>query len=574
MKDLTVEVTCLNNNKKYHAPMGIKLGTFAKKMEITLDNPIVGVRVNNNLEDLRYRVFKPKHIEYVDMASPDGRKMYIRSLSFILYKACLELFKEAELCIRHSISKGLYCELEGLNEKLSDKDVALIRSKMFEIVNDNIPFKKIEVETEEAIKIFEQSNLEEKARLHRHRIEFYTSIYSLEDSVNNFYGPLVPSTGYVNVFDVVNYYDGILLRLPSVSDVSTIESIVSQDKMYEIFKEHQDSAQILQLAHVGSLNDCVAEGKAGEMIKISEALHEKKVARIADMISSNRKDIRIVLIAGPSSSGKTSFCKRLAIQLKVAGMKPLQISTDNFFLDREQTPRDENGDYNFEDLDALDVTLFNRCLNSLLKGDTIHMPKYDFSKGVKYYDNETKSITEEHVLIIEGIHGLNPDLIPHIDGALTFKIYVSALTQIAIDSQNRIPTTDNRLLRRIVRDNKFRSHSALATLQRWASVRKGEEKNIFPYQEMADVMFNSALLYELGVIKKHASPLLYAIKERYYEHSEAKRLLNFLSYFLPIEENEIPPTSIIREFLGGSSFDYSWCVKKQVKYFGNRWKKL
>lgn len=556
MKDIRVEVTCFNNNKKYKAPMGIDLGTFGKKMEISLEHSILGVRVNNKLEDLQYRVFKPKHIEYVDINSPDGRKMYIRSLTFVLYKACLELFKDAELYIRHSISKGLYCVLGGLNEPLSDKDVALIRSKMFEIVNENIPFKRIDLETEEAIKIFEENGLEEKARLHRHRIEFYTSVYSLEETVNSFYGPLVPSTGYLSVFDVVDYYDGILLRLPSLEDPSEVEGIIEQDKMYEIFKEHQESAQILQLAHVGNLNDCVARGNSGEIIKIAEALHEKKVAKIADMICMNKKNVRIILIAGPSSSGKTSFAKRLAIQLKVAGIKPMQISMDDFFLERDQTPKDENGDYNFEDLDALDVPLFNRCLNSLLNGETIHLPKYDFSKGAKYYDNVTTSITEEHVLLIEGIHGLNPDLIPDIEDSLTFKVYVSALTQIAIDSQNRIPTTDNRLLRRIIRDHKYRGHSALATLQRWKSVRKGEEKNIFPYQELADVMFNSALLYELGVLKKHANPILYAIKEKFPEYGEAKRLLNFLSYFLPIEEEEIPPTSILREFLGGSSFKY------------------
>lgn len=556
MKDLRVELNCLNNSKKYKAPMGIDLGTFGKKEEIRLNRPILGVRVNNKLEDLHYRVFKPKHIEFVDISSPDGRKMYIRSLSFVLYKACLELFGDAELYIRHSISKGLYCELEGLNESLSDKDIALIRSKMYEIVKENIPFKKIELETEEAVRLFEENNLEEKARLHRHRVDLYTTVYSLDETINSFYGPLVPSTGYLEVFDIVNYYDGILLRLPSIENPDVVENIVRQDKMYEIFKEHQDSAQILQLAHVGNLNDCVAEGKAGEIIKIAEALHEKKVAKIADMISMNRKDVRIVLIAGPSSSGKTSFCKRLSVQLKVAGLKPLQISMDDFFLDRNETPRDENGEYNFEDLVALDVPLFNKCLNLLLKGDTITLPKYDFAKGMKYYDNEKTSITEEHIIIIEGIHGLNPDLIPDIEDGLTFKIYVSALTQIAIDSQNRIPTTDNRLLRRIIRDNKYRGHSALATLQRWPSVRKGEEKNIFPFQEMADVMFNSALLYELGVLKKHANPLLYAIKEKFPEHGEAKRLLNFLSYFLPIDENEIPPTSILREFLGGSSFKY------------------
>ncbi len=556
MENITVELTCINNNKKYNAAMGISLGAFAKEIGLKMKFPILGVRVNNRLEELSYRVFKPKHIEYVDALHLDGRRMIIRSLSFILYKACLELFKDAELYIKHSISKGLYCELEGLTEPLSDKDVAMIRSKMYEIVEADIPFIKKEVETEEAIKIFEKEGLEEKARLHRHRIEFYTSVYSLNGTVSSFYGPLVPSTGYLKVFDVENYYDGLLLRLPSVSDPSKVDDIVKQDKMYEIFKEHQESAQILQLAHVGSLNDCIAEGKAGEIIKISEALHEKKVAKIADMISSNRKDIRIVLIAGPSSSGKTSFAKRLAIQLKVAGMKPVQISTDDFFLNREETPRDENGDYNFEDLVALDIKLFNSCLNSLLAGESVHMPKYDFHEGRKYYDKETTAITNEHILIIEGIHGLNPDLIPDIEDGLTFKIYVSALTQIAIDSQNRIPTTDNRLLRRIVRDNKFRGHTALATLQRWPSVRKGEEKNIFPYQEMADVMFNSALLYELGVLKKYASPLLYAIKEKYPEFGEAKRLLSFLSYFLPIEESEIPPTSILREFLGGSSFKY------------------
>ncbi|RLE16357.1 MAG: nucleoside kinase [Acidobacteria bacterium] len=552
-----IEIHCENTGEKKQWELGTSLTEIADQLNIQTRYPILGAMVNNELKEMDYNIFKPKRVRFIDITHPDGMRMVVRSLCFVLHKAVRDLFPNAFLTIEHSVSKGFYCEIDGLPGKLNRDTISRLRERMKALIRNNMPFRRVEMETEKAVELFHEVGMEEKAQLFRERVELYTSVYYLDNTIGYFYGYLVPSTGMLQVFDLVPYYDGMLLRFPRPSDPTKLEDVVPQDKMFEIFQEHKQWAEILNLGYVCNLNDCIEKPNHGqEIIRIAEALQEKKVAQMADLISRERDRIRIVLISGPSSSGKTTFSKRLRVQLKVAGMKPIAISLDNYFVDRDKTPKDENGDYDFEALEALDIPLFNRNLNKLLAGEKVQLPRYDFQLGKSLPDGQTLQISQDHVIIIEGIHGLNPRLIPSIDKDLTYKVYVSALTQISVDGQNRIPTTDNRLIRRIVRDHKYRGHSALETLHRWPSVRRGEEKNIFPYQENADIMFNSALLYELAVLKEHAEPLLEAVYQNQPEFAEVKRLLKFLSYFKPLSSRFIPPTSILREFLGGSSFHY------------------
>lgn len=551
-------IECLNNGKSRKYPEGTTLSEILKDQNLKNTYPIIGAYVNNRLKELSYRVFGPKKITFIDLTNSDGMRMYERSLSFVLYKAVVDLYPEAVLKIHHSISKGFYCEIENLPNQgaITYEIVEKIKKRMNEIIAEDIPFKREHLDTEKAIEIFNKHGLTEKTKLLHTRKTLYTSVYTLDDKADYFFGYLAPSTGYLQKFDLVKYFDGILLRKPDRNNPEQIADCVVQNKMFDIFKEHKNWAKVLKFENIGSLNECVDNNNINEFIKISEALHEKKVVQIADMIHNRKDKVRFIFISGPSSSGKTSFCKRLDIQLKVAGFKTLSISLDNYFVSREETPLDENGDYDFEALEAIDINLFNSNLKSLIKGEEVDLPTFDFPTGQKIYGKKVKKIDDDYVILIEGIHALNPKLTPSIANELKFRIYVSALTQIAIDNHNRIPTTDNRLLRRMVRDYKYRSYSALNTLKRWASVRRGEEKNIFPHQEQADVMFNSALIYELGVLKKQAEPLLREIRESDEKYAEAKRLLKFLSYFHPVPDKEIPPTSILREFLGGSSFKY------------------
>ncbi len=552
-----IEIHCENINEKKQWELGTSLSEIAAQLKIQTRYPILGAMVNNELKEMDYNIFKPKKVRFIDITHPDGMRMVVRSLCFVLHKAVRDLFPNAFLTIEHSVSKGFYCEIDGLSDKLSRDMISRLRERMKSLIQNDMPFRRVEMETEKAVELFHKVGMEEKAQLFRDRVELYTSVYYLNDTIGYFYGYLVPSTGILPIFDLVPYYDGMLLRFPRASDPTKLEDVVPQDKMFEIFQEHKQWAEILNLGYVCNLNDCIEDSNHGqEIIRIAEALQEKKVAQMADRISRKRDRIRIVLISGPSSSGKTTFAKRLGVQLKVAEMKPVAISLDNYFVDRDKTPKDENGDYDFEALEALDIKLFNRNLNDLLAGKKVQLPRYDFQLGKSMPDGQTLQISPKHVIIVEGIHGLNPRLIPDIDDVLTYKVYISALTQISVDGQNRIPTTDNRLIRRMVRDHKYRGHSALETLSRWPSVRRGEEKNIFPYQENADIMFNSALLYELAVLKEHAEPLLEAVYQNQPEFAEVKRLLKFLSYFKPLSSRFIPPTSILREFLGGSSFHY------------------
>lgn len=551
-----ISIKCLNDNKTYKYPLGTSLAQIAKEVIKNPPHPILGVRINNSLKELAYEIFKPKQIKFIDITDLDGTRMYWRSMLFVLIKAVEDLWPESVLSVKNSISRGLYCEVDFLENPLTIENIASIKNRMSEIIQSDIPIVRTEMETSEALQLFEKEKLFEKVKLFKNRTKLYTSVYSIDKMIGYFYGALVPSTGYLKVFDLVKYHEGIILRFPKPMQPDVIEEMVEQEKMYEIFKEHKRGAKIIGVEGVGSLNDIILTGGIGEIIKINEALHEKKIAKIADQIEFRKEKVKLVLIAGPSSSGKTSFCKRLAIQLKVIGFKPLMLSLDNYFVDRDNTPLDENGDYDFECLEAIDVKLFNENVLDMISGTEVLLPRFDFQTGKREFYKEPIKCGRDNIIIVEGIHGLNPKLSSMIPLENKFRIYVSALTQIAIDNHNRIPTTDNRVLRRIVRDFKYRGYSAYDTLKRWPSVRRGEEINIFPFQEEADATFNSALLYEFGVLKTHAEPILSAVQENYHEYSEAKRLLKFLSYFLPIGEKEIPPTSILREFLGGSSFKY------------------
>jgi len=543
-------------DQKRSYAVGTDLQTILKDVNPKLKGDVLGAMVNNKLKELTYEIYKPKNVRFIDLIHPAGRRMYIRSLCFVLYKAVNDLYPGAGFRLEHSISNGLYCRLTDKNIVLSEEDIANIKNRMQEIIAADMPFVREEIETEKAIEIFESQGLKEKTDVFKTRGNLYTSVYQLGENADYFYGFLVPSTGVLRVFDLVHFYRGMLLMSPKREEPSVVESQVKQEKMLKVFSEYKRWGKVLNISNIGDLNNYVAGNNISEMIKISEALHEKKISQIADKIRKKRKRTKLILISGPSSSGKTTFGKRLAIQLKVAGLKPVNLSLDNYFVNREHTPLDENGDYDFEALNALDVDLFNKNLVSLLAGEEIELPKFSFETGARYYDGEKLKISEKQVLVVEGIHALNPELTPLIADEAKFRIYTSALTSISIDGHNRIPSTDNRLIRRIVRDYKYRNYSAADTIKRWPSVRRGEMKNIFPFQEEADVMFNSALPYELGVLKRYAEPILKEVQPNQPEYSEVNRLLKFFSYFLPICDDEIPPTSLMREFLGGSTFDY------------------
>ncbi len=552
------EIYCLTTGIVKQYPLGTSLHDIIRYQNIKLKFPIIGARVNNEIEELNYEIFKPKIIEFFDITNIDGMRMYKRSLSFVLMKAVKDLYPNTQLRIQHSISKGFYCEIDNLDSELNLQVVSDIETRMRQIIELDIPFENKELPVSEVLKLFRENNFLEKEKLFQYCPTLYTSVYFLDNQVDYFYGYLVPSTGYLKVFDLVKYYDGMLLRLPQQANPNVLQPIREERKLFDIFQEYKTWCKIIDVEDIGKMNEIIINGKEGELIKIAESLHEKKLAQIADMIKDSKYPKKMILIAGPSSSGKTTFAKRLAIQLMIEGFKPIQISLDNYFVNRIDTPRDENGEYDFEALEALDVELFTQNFNDLILGKEIELPTFSFEKGERFYDGKKLKISDEHIVIVEGIHALNPKLSEKIDNNYKFKIYISALTQLGIDSHNRIPTTDNRLLRRMIRDAQYRNYSAIETIKRWDSVRRGEDKYIFPYQEEADIIFNSALIYELGVLKSYAEPLLKAIPEKEAQYSEAQRLLKFLSYFKPIvkKQNEIPPTSILREFLSGSTFSY------------------
>ena len=551
-------IYCKNTKTEKAYEFGTTLHQIIADQKIDIGYPILGADVNHTLKELCYMIYKPKTINFIDYRHPDGRRMYLRSLSMVLFKAAHDLYPNHKLKIEHSVSGGLYCELVNHREPGPQEEVVLkLKKRMQEIIDKDERFLRDEIRTEDALAIFEKFGLEDKCTLMRTRKQFYSSVYKLDDVVNYFYGYLVPSTGYLKKFDLVKYYGGMLMLLPKKNNPDELVEVKTQNKLFEVFQEFKEWVDIIGVPHVGQLNQMTLEGKIGDIIKISEALQEKKLAIIADMVNQRKDDIKVVFISGPSSSGKTTFAKRLSVQLSVIGFKPVVVSMDNYFINRSLTPRNRNGEYDFENPAAIDVKLLDDNLNALFEGEEVDLPKFSFSKGKRYYDGSKLRLKENGIILVEGIHALNPDITKYIPAKRMMKVYVSALTPLNIDSNNHIPTTDNRLIRRIVRDSHYRGYSALDTMKRWPSVRAGEEEYIFPYQEEADVMFNTALVFELGVLRRWAEPLLKAVPPISPQYNEARRLLKFLSYILPIPEKEIPPTSILREFLDGSSFDYS-----------------
>ncbi len=557
MKELKkYAVLCENTGVEKEYEFGTTLSEIIEDQKIDIGEDILGALVNYELKELDYMIYKPKRVRFIGYSHPNGRRMYERSLTMVLFKALYDINHSYKLKIEHSVSGGLYCEIEGLEEGEKEADIIPeLKSRMLEIIKTDMPFERKEVRTEEAIKRFEKYGLDDKALLLKTRRQLYSSVYKLDGVENYFYGFLVPSTGYLKKFDLVKYFNGMLLVLPKSSNPDELEDIVVHEKLFDVFQRFKDWVDIIGVPYVGRLNELILEKRGGDVIKVSEALQEKNIACVAENIKQ-KETAKVVFISGPSSSGKTTFAKRLGVQLAVLGFKPAVISMDNYFVDRELTPRDENGNYDFESPDAIDIKLFNENVMDLINGKEIKVPKFSFEQGKRYYDGTTMKLRENGIIIVEGIHGLNPKISSMIPEERKFKIYVSALTPLNIDSTNRIPTTDNRLIRRIVRDARYRGISALETIDRWPSVRAGEEKHIFPFQENADIMFNTALPYELSVLKHHVLHLLREVPPNVPELAEAKRLLKFLSYFRSLEDKEIPPTSIIREFLDGSSFHY------------------
>ncbi|MBW4829327.1 MAG: nucleoside kinase [Clostridiaceae bacterium] len=513
----------------------------------------LGARIDNEIFLLTDKIEEGKKIKFLDISDTDGHKIYIRTLSVIYIKACEELFPGCNVNIEHSLGEGLYTEIKK-GKSINFKEINKIKEKMEKLIREDKPILREKIKREEAIKLFEEKGYIDKVNLYKHVDKEEIHIYRIDDHIDSFYGYLAPSTGYVQVFDLKYYYPGAILLPPSESNGFTVPEFIEQRQLAKVFKETEDWVDILDLGYLGTLNDTIVDGSVDEVIKVSEALHEKKIANIADKICED-DNINLILIAGPSSSGKTTFAHRLAVQLKVNGKRPISISVDDYFVNREDTPRNEFGEYDFEALEAIDVKLFNEDLIKLLEGEEVELPKFNFVKGVREPSGKIVKVDEEHPIIVEGIHCLNSKLTRDIPEKNKFKIYVSALTQLNVDAHNRIPTTDTRLIRRIVRDNKFRGNDVKRTFKLWELVRKGEEENIFPYQEEADIMFNSSLVYELSVLKKYVEPQLKTIDKNSEYYSEAKRLLKFLEYFKDIEDEFIiPPTSILREFIGGSCF--------------------
>lgn len=553
-----LQIYCKNNNSTREFPEGSSLLDIYNGFNLAMPYGPVSAKVNNKVESLDFRVYYNKDIEFLDIANSSGMRTYVRSLFFILVKAVEELYPQGSISLEHPISKGYFCKLH-IDHTIGLDDVQRIKQKMQEIIAADIPYTRTESHTEEVVRLFEKRGMMDKARLLDTYGQLYSYYYQLGDTVDCYYSSLVPSTGYIRLFDIVKYYDGLLLRIPSRENPTKLEEVVKQEKMLEVFQEYHRWNQILGISTVGDLNVACNHGHATDLINVSEALQEKKIAQIADEITHRNQDgkrVKLVLISGPSSSGKTTFSKRLSIQLMTNGLKPYPISLDDYFVNRNDTPLDENGKHDFESLYAVDLPFFEEQLTTLLNGGEVELPRYNFTTGKREMSGKKLRIDEHMILIIEGIHALNPALTPHIPNENKYKVYVSALTTILLDNHNYIPTTDNRLLRRIIRDYKYRNYSAEETIARWPSVRAGEEKWIFPYQENADAMFNSALLFELAVLKDYVEPVLRKVPNRCPEYSEAHRLLRFLNYFVSVQDKELPPTSLLREFLGGSSFQY------------------
>lgn len=549
-----IQIRCKNNKKSQKVEIGSTLFDIFSAFDLKMTHGPVSARVNNKVEGMHYRVYNSKDVEFLDMTSSSGSRAYTRTLFFVLCKAVQDIYPATDVVIDIPVSNGFYVDIR-LGRPAVDEDVNIIRRRMQEIIDARMPIRRFTVPTEEAVALFQEKGDVEKVKLLKTSGSIYTTYYKIGDYVDYYYGTLLTNTSQLYLFGLEKYYDGMLLRIPSLKNPDVLGEMTRQDKMFEIFKEHHRWQSILGIRTVGDFNQAIDANHATDIINISEALQEKKIAKIAEEIA-NRKGVKLVLLAGPSSSGKTTSCKRLSIQLAVNGLKPLQISLDDYFVDREKTPKDGSGEYDYESIYALDLDLINEQFNALFRGEEVELPKYDFQSGKSKKSGNKLKMNDNNVLVVEGIHALNPELTAHIPQEQIFRVYASALTTILLDNHNYIPTTDNRLLRRIIRDNKYRGVSAQETIHRWPSVRAGENKWIFPFQENADAMLNTAMLYELAVIKTQAEPLLQQVPENCEEYAEAYRLLKFLKYFKGIPYNNLPPTSLLREFLGGSSFHY------------------
>ena len=549
-----IQIRCKNNKKSQKVEIGSTLFDIFSAFDLKMTHGPVSARVNNKVEGMHYRVYNSKDVEFLDMTSSFGSRAYTRTLFFVLCKAVQDIYPATDVVIDIPVSNGFYVDIR-LGRPVVDEDVNIIRRRMQEIIDARMPIRRFTVPTEEAVALFQEKGDVEKVKLLKTSGSIYTTYYKIGDYVDYYYGTLLTNTSQLYLFGLEKYYDGMLLRIPSLKNPDVLGEMTRQDKMFEIFKEHHRWQSILGIRTVGDFNQAIDANHSTDIINISEALQEKKIANIAEEIAS-RKGVKLVLLAGPSSSGKTTSCKRLSIQLAVNGLKPLQISLDDYFVDREKTPKDASGEYDYESIYALDLDLINEQFNALFRGEEVELPKYDFQSGKSKKSGNKLKMNDNNVLVVEGIHALNPELTAHIPQEQIFRVYASALTTILLDNHNYIPTTDNRLLRRIIRDYKYRGVSAQETIHRWPSVRAGENKWIFPFQENADAMLNTAMLYELAVIKTQAEPLLQQVPENCEEYAEAYRLLKFLKYFKGIPYNNLPPTSLLREFLGGSSFHY------------------
>lgn len=552
----TITIYCKNNNTYKDVPIGSSLLDIYTAVGAPLRYRPMNAQVNNKTESLNFRCWQPKDIEYIDYTQLSGLRTYVRSLCHIFSKAVHDIWPTATLNLEHPISKGYYCVIHN-GKNIDLETIEKIKKRMWELIDADLPFLHKSVRTVDAAVLFRERGMNDKARLIETAGMPYTSYYELDGYINFFYGCLTPSTGYIQMFDLEPYMDGVLLRIPKQTEPLELQPVINQDKMFEAYKEHLILQRTVGLDNVGDLNLAIEKGLSQDIILVSEAMQEKQVAKIAEKIADRYKEgTRIVLISGPSSSGKTTFCKRLQVQLTTNLLYPVGISLDDYFLNREDTPKDEHGEYDFESLYALDLPYFNRDLKKLLSGEEIELPSFNFETGQRVFKGKKLKLRENSILVIEGIHALNPELTEFIDDKYKYRVYVSVLTSISLDNHNWIPTTDNRLLRRIIRDYRFRGYSAEDTINRWPSVRRGEDKWIFPYQENADAMFNSAMLYELAALRKFAEPILAQVPESSKANAEAYRLLRFLRYFNYIPTEELPGTSLLREFLGGGSFKY------------------
>ena len=550
----TVNIRCVNTGRTHKVPVGFTLEDFYDMIELDMPYGSTSAKVNNKVEGLHYTIFSDKDVEFLDVTSQSGLRTYVRSLFFVLYKAVSELYPTAGLQIDTPVANGYYCRLSNM-EPLTEETVNRLRDKMQEIIDDKIPYHRVVARTEDAVRLFREHGLEDKALLLEGFGEIYTTYYTLGDTVDYFYGSLLVNTGQIHLFGLEAFADGLLLRLPDPKNPKQLQPMRHQPKMFSVFEEQHQWQNILGVSTVGELNALCQQGGAIDLINVSEALQEKKISALADRIASEPQR-SVVLIAGPSSSGKTTFAKRLAVQLFACGKKPVSIELDNYFVDREKTPVDKEGNYDFEHIKAMNMRLLSKQMNALLHGEEVELPRYDFQSGKSLKSGTRLKLSPDNIVIFEGIHALNPMLTKDVPDENKFKIYASALTTIMLDHHNYIPTTDNRLLRRIVRDHKYRGCTAEQTIRQWPSVRAGEEKWIFPYQEEADVMVNTALLFELPALRRQAMRLLEQVPEHAPEYSEAYRLRKFLSYLCPIDIEPLPPTSLLRDFLGGSTFKY------------------